>query len=130
MRVIHIITGLRDGGAEGVLFRLCKHDISNEHVVISLSGEDKYGALLREKGVAVHALGMRPNRLSSTAFFKLVRLLRELKCDVLQTWMYHADFFGSIAGRIAGVETIIWGIRHTTLETGRSKKPPFGSLNC
>ena len=36
MKVVHVITGLGDGGAEHALFKICKYDITNKHVVISL----------------------------------------------------------------------------------------------
>jgi glycosyltransferase involved in cell wall biosynthesis len=122
MKVNHIITGLNDGGAEAVLFRLCTFDTAHQHVVISLSTEGKYGPLLREKGIVVHTLGLRSNRPSPLAFWRLVRLLRSHKPDVVQTWMYHADLLGGLAARMAGIKTIVWGIRHTTLEPGKSKK--------
>jgi hypothetical protein len=35
MRIIHIITGLGDGGAENILFKICKYDKLNKHIVIS-----------------------------------------------------------------------------------------------
>ena len=31
MKILHIITSLLDGGAEGVLFRICSHDKNNQH---------------------------------------------------------------------------------------------------
>jgi len=122
MKLIHIITGLNDGGAEAVLFRLCSLDKARQHVVISLSGEGKYGPLLRAKEIEVYTLGMRPNLPSPFALVKLIQLLRKHKPDVVQTWMYHADLFGGIAARMAGIKAIVWGIRHTTLESGKSKK--------
>lgn len=122
MRVIHIITGLSDGGAEGTLFRLCKNDILDEHIVVSLSGVGKYGPLLQAEGIEVYALGMRPNLPSPIALANLIQLLRRHKPDVVQTWMYHADLFGSIAARIAGIEAIVWGVRQSNFETGTSKK--------
>ena len=36
MKVVHIITGLGDGGAEHTLFKVCKYDSLNKHIVISL----------------------------------------------------------------------------------------------
>ena len=121
MRVAHVITGLNDGGAEAVLFRLCTHDRYDRHTVISLADDGKYGGLLREQGVPVHSLGMEAGDVKAVALWKLWRLLRAEKPDVLQTWMYHADLLGGVIGRLAGVRSICWGIRHTTLEPGLSK---------
>ena len=47
MRIIHIITGLGDGGAEHTLFKICKYDTTNKHIVISLTDHGKYFSLLR-----------------------------------------------------------------------------------
>ena len=121
MKVCHVITGLNDGGAEAVLFRLCIHDRHNRHTVISLMGDGKYGGLLRERGIPVHSVGMEQGVLKAAAPWKLWRLLRAEKPDVLQTWMYHADLLGGVIGRLAGTRAICWGIRHTTLEPGLSK---------
>ena len=122
MQIFHIITGLNDGGAEAVLFRLCTHDLNHRHIVVSLSGDGKYGPLLRKRGIKICILKMSPNRPSLFAFFKLIKLIRRHKPDVVQTWMYHADLLGGIAARMAGIKAIVWGIRHTTLEPGKSKK--------
>ena len=45
MKILHIITSLYDGGAEGVLFKLCCNDEFNEHIVVSLRDKGKYGQL-------------------------------------------------------------------------------------
>lgn len=121
-KVVHIITGLNDGGAEGVLTRLCQHSEQVEHVVISLMDEGKYGPLLSQSGVTVHCLGMNPGIPSVVRLFRLVRLIRWEQPDVVQTWMYHADLLGGIAARLAGVRSVFWGIRHSTLEKGKSKR--------
>lgn len=122
MEILHIITGLDDGGAEAALFRLCTAVAMDRHVVVSLSGEGKYGPLLRASGIEIHVLGMRPSRPSPFALFKLIKLLRRDKPQVVQTWMYHADLFGALAARLAGIKSIVWGIRHSTLEPGKSKE--------
>ena len=122
LRVVHVITGLNDGGAEAVLYRLCKHDHANQHRVVSLLGVGRYGPMLEALGVPVTTLNMSPGRPSPLAFIRLVRLLRREKPDVVQTWMYHGDLFGGLAARAAGIRAVVWGIRHTTLEPGKSKK--------
>ena len=58
MKVIHIITGLGDGGAEHTLFKICKYDNVNNHVVISLKGPGKYYSLLKRLGIEVYCLNI------------------------------------------------------------------------
>ncbi|GIC06165.1 glycosyltransferase family 4 protein [Vibrio cholerae] len=121
-RIIHIITGLSDGGAEAVLYRLCHHDKENQHIVISLIDKGKYGPLLEDIGVQVYCLNMPAGKIRFSALIKLYKLIRQLKPDVVQTWMYHADLIGGIIARLAGVKNIVWGVHHTTLVKGESKR--------
>ena len=109
LKVLHIITGLNDGGAEAVLYRLCVHDHQNSHTVISLMDDGKYGALLREIGVAVYCLNMPQGRVTITGVWRCWLLLRSLNVNLIQTWMYHADLMGGVLGRLAGFKKIIWG---------------------
>ena len=71
--IVHVITGLGDGGAEGVLYRLCKHDPRERHVVVSLMEGGRYETLLREIGVEVHSLGLKRGRLGPGAVMRLVQ---------------------------------------------------------
>jgi len=122
MRVLNIITGLNDGGAEAVLYRLCVHDQANHHQVVSLSSSGKYGPMLEALNIPVTTLNILPSRPPLFAFVRLVWLLRREMPDVVQTWMYHADLFGGLAARLAGIRSVVWGIRHTTLLPGKSKR--------
>ncbi len=121
MKVLHIITGLSDGGAEAVLYRLCLFDKEHDHVVISLQNEDKYGPLIKDLGIDVYTLDFLNGKVRILGLVKLFRLIKKLKPDVIQTWMYHADFVGGIVGRIAGIKNIVWGVHHTTLVKEKSK---------
>lgn len=122
MNVVHIITGLNDGGAEAVLYRLCLSDKSCNHIVVSLMDEGKYGSLLEENGIKVYYLNMKPNSISLRGLIKLYRIIRKIKPDVVQTWMYHADLIGGIVSRLAGITNVVWGVHHTTLVKGESKR--------
>lgn len=120
--VLHIITGLNDGGAEAVLFRLCSHDKSSRHHVISLTGAGKYGPLLEGCGVSVTCLDMPRGRVTMRGLWGLWREIRRVRPDVVQCWMYHADLLGGIFARLALQRNIVWGIHHTTLVPGESPR--------
>jgi glycosyltransferase involved in cell wall biosynthesis len=113
--VLHVITCLDIGGAELTLQKLILSDpaAASRHVVISLRDIGPVGRELQAHGVVVHAVGMSPTRLNIRAFIRLIRLIREIRPAVIQTWMYHGDFFGGLAARFAGRREIVWGIRNT-----------------
>ncbi len=122
MRVAHIITGIGEGGAQAVLSRLCLNDPRNEHTVICMMQEARYGRLLAERGVRVVYLGMPRGKLRLGPLVRLWRLLRQERFDVVQTWMYHADLLGGLVSRLAGVPRVCWGIRHSGLVPGESPR--------
>ncbi len=119
MKIVHIITGLGDGGAEHTLFKICKYENKNKHVVISLKSPGKYFSLLNKLGIKVYCLNI--NLFSIHKFFILINLLTSLKPDVVQTWLVHADFIGGIAARLAGIKKIIWNVRYSNFKIGKAK---------
>jgi glycosyltransferase involved in cell wall biosynthesis len=121
MNVIHIITGLNDGGAEAVLYRLCLSDKSFNHIVVSLMDEGKYGSLLADNDIKVYCLRMKRGRISLAGLLKLYKIIRNLNPNVVQTWMYHADLIGGFVSRLAGIKNVVWGVHHTNLVKGGSK---------
>ena len=87
MRILHIITGLSDGGAEAVLYRLCVRDQEDEHVVVSLMGPGKYGPLLEAEGIRVRCLNVRPHPMILGALLRLWLIIRAESPEVVQTWI-------------------------------------------
>ena len=114
MHILNIITGLGQGGAESVLYRLTTAPAQAcRHTVISLTDSGIFGERLRVAGVEVHTVGMARGRFSLRGFMRLTRLIRSAEADVVQTWMYHADLIGGLAARYVGQRAVCWGIRNS-----------------
>ena len=122
LKVVHIITGLGDGGAEAVMTRLCSSCLSFEHSVISLQDNGKYGKVLQEEGINVKTLNIGSSFKSYLNILKLPILIRQENADVVQTWMYHADLLGGLAAKLVGVKKICWGVRHSSLDRKSTKQ--------
>ena len=119
MKIVHIITGLEEGGAEKTLYKNFKYDIFNEHTIISiisLKDSDKYYSLLNDLGIKIYSLDIK--FYSVIKFLYLVKLIKSLKPNVIQTWLVHGDLIGGIASRLAGFNQIVWNVRYSKLERG------------
>jgi len=129
--VVHLITGLGGGGAEGMLARLVARSeparsepagsepARFRHVVVSLTDDGFHGPAIRRAGVPVHCLGMGRGRPSLGGFLRLVWLLRRLRPDIVQTWLYHADLLGLLVGRLTRVPCVVWNLRCSNMDLSR-----------
>lgn len=117
MKILHVITGLDVGGAETMLYRLAtRMDPARfQSRVVSLIAPGPMGEKLLSAGIPVDSLGMRRGIPSPAGLFRLVRLLRDWRPDLVQTWLYHADLAGLAAARLAfplgGGPKVAWNIR-------------------
>lgn len=121
VKIIHVIIGLGVGGAELMLKRLIGSHASLEeieHSVVSLTDLGVVGDLLKAEGVQVTVLGMRNMLDVPRVVYQLFTLLRESRPEIVQTWMYHADLLGGLVARVAGVKSVIWGVRTTDVGSG------------
>jgi glycosyltransferase involved in cell wall biosynthesis len=115
--ITHIITGLNTGGAEIMLNNLVsgmdrnRFDIN----VVSLTDLGPVGAMMRDSGIPVHTLDMKAGRPNPVRMAALVKLLRKLQPDIVQTWLYHADLLGLLAAKMSGVPSLFWNIRCSKL---------------
>jgi glycosyltransferase involved in cell wall biosynthesis len=122
--VLHVISGLRTGGAETMLVALCGALLARgmpQHVV-SLTGDGPNAAVLENLGVIVHRLAPRGAAGSALAALRLARLIRALRPAVVQGWLYHGDLFAAGAHRLAGAPRatlLAWGLRNSDIDHAR-----------
>lgn len=118
IHVCHLITGLEAGGAEAALARLVTTMDTRRFRsdVVSMVAGGAVAQELRERGVTVTDLAMARGVPSASAVWRLARLLRRDRPDLLQTWLYHADLLGLVAGVLAGVRRIAWNLRSSNLD--------------
>lgn len=124
LSVTFVITNLATGGAEIMLLKLLSRLDRRRFrpSVISLMGMGEIGPRIVDLDIPVHTVGLRPGAPNPLRLRRLVRLLRQLEPDVVDTWMYHADLLGGVAARIAGCRRVVWGLHNTDLSRSGSKR--------
>ncbi|MDP3704015.1 MAG: glycosyltransferase, partial [Candidatus Omnitrophota bacterium] len=108
VRVMYVIWSLGLGGAEQVVIRLASGlDRGRfEPVICCLSDEGPFAEQARAAGITVVALGKR-GRYDVTVLWKLIRLMRVRRVDVVHTHLWGANLWGRLAARLASVRTLV-----------------------
>jgi glycosyltransferase involved in cell wall biosynthesis len=120
IRVTHLVTDLGRGGAEVFLQRLVSLPQADiQHRVISLTTEGELGPEIRAAGVDVAALSLKGSLGAPFALTRLVGMLRDDKPDVLMTWLYHADFLGTVATALGSGPQLVWNIRCADMDLSK-----------
>lgn len=124
VKILHIITGLGTGGAETMLLKLLSgiDRYKFEIFVISLTKQEGIDDDIRKLGIPVISLKMTKGISIIAVFIQLILHIRKIKPNIVQTWMYHADLFGGIAAKLAGRASVVWGIRHSSLNLSKDKR--------
>jgi glycosyltransferase involved in cell wall biosynthesis len=78
--------------------------------------------MLAARGVPVLTLEMGKGRPDPLGLWQLTALLRQLKPSLLQTYLYHADLLGLLAGKLAGVPRVFWNIRQSNMDFSRYRR--------
>ncbi len=111
-RVTYLTTELELGGAEKNLLALADRvrKYGFQPRVIGLKSPGRLAERLEQKGIPWTSMHMSyPPHPES--LFELISLLEEQQTDVLQTFLFHANIFGRIAGSLAGVPVILSSVR-------------------
>ena len=113
-KIIHIITGLEQAGAETLLFRLIESSNDLNHIVISLTGKGYYGPKLTSMNVQVYVLNLNKINFFSgiNKLYSLLKTTTDNEDVTVHCWMYHSNLIGGIIAKLAGIKNILWSIHH------------------
>jgi glycosyltransferase involved in cell wall biosynthesis len=124
-RVCHIISGLGTGGAEMMLCNLVARTDRSRHdvAVISLMDRGTLGGRIERSGAQLRVLGMRRGVPTPMALFKLRKMLKVLRPDAIQGWMYHGNLAASLGAALLGKPVpVVWGIHHSLYDIAKERR--------
>ncbi len=132
-RVLHVISALTVGGAEVMLHSLLSRMDTErfEPLVISLAEGGPMRRRIKELGVPVHDLGMRPGLSATPAVMRrLVRLTRDFRPDVVQGWMYYGNLaaVAAAASCLPRRVPVVWGVHHSLNDLGLEKRSTAAAI--
>lgn len=118
--IAHVLNRLDVGGLETVVVELINATQGHglRHAVVCLTEYSDFRYRIRVAGVTCYALGKRPGK-DLPIYWRLWRLLRRLKPDLVQTYNI-GTIDAAIPALLAGVRTIVHA------ERGRSADDPMG----
>ncbi|MCK5214489.1 MAG: sugar transferase [Candidatus Omnitrophica bacterium] len=125
MKVLHVITDLYQGGAQEVLYKLISEMDRRrfEPIVISLLEGGPLQERIEKLNVPVYSLRMRRSFPTMQALLRLRRLVRELRPDLIQGWMYHGNLAASLARALSpGRSKLAWSIHHSLSDLSLEKQ--------
>jgi glycosyltransferase involved in cell wall biosynthesis len=125
MKILHFITSINRGGAENNLMKLLRESKNNntnhKHYVISFSIKNFYENEINDLGFKVFSFDLIKKHNLLFNLISIFRLIKKIQPTTSHCWMYHASLVGGILSKIAGVENIIWAIRHSSYKYFKTK---------
>ncbi len=113
--VLHVITGLRTGGAEMMLWKLlsASAELRMAAHVVSLTDAGTVGARIQALGVPVTCVGMRRGFSSLSSWSRLRTLARTVRPTILQGWLYHGNLAAALLRGSRGLlrPHLLWNVR-------------------
>ncbi len=116
-RVMYVISDLSIGGAEMMLYKLLTETDRTrfEPIVVSLMDTGALRERIEALGIAVHTLGVRPRLPTPQALWRLIRLMRLLRPDLIVGWMYHSCLAVQLANIFTSLQAnTLWSIHYST----------------
>ncbi|MEG4090567.1 glycosyltransferase [Microcoleus sp. Pol12B4] len=126
MKIVYTIVGLTTGGAEVMLYRILTR-INRERFspsVVCLMDRGTLGDRIEALGIPVYTIGMKPGAVPTpNVIGKVVNIIRQIKPDLIQGWMYHGNIAAQFAKVFGGLETpVFWSIHYSVYSLSAEKK--------
>lgn len=126
MKIIYTIVGLTTGGAEVMLYRILTR-INRERFspsVVCLMDRGTLGDRIEALGIPVYTIGMKPGAVPTpNVIGKLLNIIRKIKPDLIQGWMYHGNIAAQFAKVFCELETpVFWSIHYSVYSLSAEKK--------
>lgn len=118
-KVLHITTSTHTGGAEKQLLRLMENSDPGlfAHEVVCLGPKGPIGEEMEQAGIKVNCLNLSPSvKDLPKGTAGLMRLKKQIKPDLVQCWMYHANLLGLAPAFIGQRQPVLWGIFCTDMD--------------
>ena len=116
IRLVHVINDVSIGGAEMMLYKLLSQ-VNRERfdpIVVALRNRGQLHRRIEALDVPVYNVSMRLGIPTPTSCWRLIRLMRRLKPDLIQGWMYHGSLAALVGGVFAGRSVpVVWNIRQS-----------------
>ncbi len=111
LRILHVITGLEIGGAERVMLETARYQKAEGHEVsvCALRPGGPLEPAVREV-CSVFTTNMG-HALTPQVVWRLARLMRRGRYDIVQSYLYQANLVARVAARLAGVPVNISSVR-------------------
>ena len=125
IKVMYIISDLSIGGAEMTLYKLLAQTNRQrfDPVVVSLIDQGALRERIEDLGIAVYTTRMKAGRPSLAGLWRLIRLFRRLKPDLILGWMYHSCLAAELAKILSRQRTpVLWSIHYSISSLATEKK--------
>lgn len=116
INIVHLITTLERGGAQRILYEVIKKNksLNFKHIVISLTEEKGFSKEIKNNVDKIYFLNGKNIFNFPILVFRAFLIIRNLKPDLIQSWLYHSDFIASILSLFLKRIPIIWTIHHAS----------------
>lgn len=107
-RILHLITRLPVGGAEHLLASIVRQLDTDrfESLVCCIQDRGELAERIEANGIEVLCLDRKGKRFSLGTVLALARLMREQRIDLVHCHLYHANLYGRLAAKLAGIPAI------------------------